>query len=102
VANICIFSEYQVSTENKLDMKLERDRLDQPVFILVLVFVYFMIIIKNDKQSICIVVCLIPFSCLFRCISMLSKCFLHGDNYRIDWGSMKGNYCSIVKIIKPL
>ena len=25
-----------------------------------------------------------------------------GDNYRIDWGSMKGNYCTIAKIIKPL
>jgi hypothetical protein len=48
-ANICIFSEFQVSTEKKLDMKHESDRLDRPVFILVLVFVYFMIIIKNVK-----------------------------------------------------
>ena len=24
-----------------------------------------------------------------------------GDNYRIDWGSMKRNYCSIAKIIQP-
>ena len=36
-----------MSTEKKLDMKHERDGLDRPVFILVLVFVYFMIIIKN-------------------------------------------------------
>ena len=50
MANICIFSEFQVSTEKKLDikherdrldMKHERDRLDRPVFILVLVFVLF-------------------------------------------------------------